>query len=343
MKILIVNLGGMGDFLLSLPAVSALRGFYKDSEIVLLTIPRTKPVAQVFPYFDKIISFDFSFFGAFRQALALRRMNFDLALNMRTLVSWKGALKMAVIFYLVGAKSCAGRDTSGRGFFLDIKVPEDDIGSLPEYEYDLNTIRALGIPARFILPRLPMGDEDVVYIDNFLEEYNIHPGDRIIGINPFTPWQSKCWPIENFAALIKAMQKELACKIVITGSNEEAQAALRLQVLADTRMAIAAGKTTFGQLAALIKRCSLYITNDTGPMHIAAISQVPLIALFGGGYLKRFDPRNISKNAIVLHKDVDCSPCNKEHCDSMKCLKNIPPEEVMAAVRRLLGAGNESS
>lgn len=336
MKILIVNLGGMGDFLLSLAAVSALRGFYKDSQIVLLTIPRTRPVAQAFPYFDEIAAFDFSFWGAFRQALALRRMNFDLALNMRTIVSWKGALKMAVLFYLIGAKRRAGRDTAGRGFFLDIKVPEDNIGSLPEYEYDLNTIRALGIPARFILPRLPIGDEDTAYIDNFLEEHNVKPGDRLIGLNPFTPWQSKCWPIENFAALIKAMQKEFTCKIVITGSSDEAQAALRLQALADTRMAIAAGKTTFGQLAALIKRCSLYITNDTGPMHIAAISQAPLIALFGGGYLKRFDPRNISKNAIVLHKDADCSPCDKKSCDSMKCLKEITPEEVMDAVKKLL-------
>ena len=338
-KILVVNLGGMGDFLLSLAAVSALRGFYKDSQIVLLTITRTKPVAEAFTYFDEIISFDFSFWGAFKQALTLRRRGFDLALNMRTLVSWKGALKMAFLFYLIGAKCRAGRDTAGRGFFLDIKAPEDDIGSLPEYEYDLNTVRALGIPAEFSLPRIPIRDEETVYIDNFLETHNIKPQDRLIGINPFAPWESKCWPIKNFAALIKALQKEFPCKIVITGSNDEAPSAFRLQSLSSAELAIAAGKTTFGQLAALIKRCSLYITNDTGPMHIAAISQSPLIALFGGGYLKRFDPRNISKKAIVLYKDVDCSPCNKENCDSMKCLKEITPEEVMAAVRKLLDRG----
>jgi len=338
-KILIVNLGGMGDFLLSLAAISALRGFYRDSQIVLLTIPRTKPVAESFPYFDEIISFGFSFWGAFRQALVLRRMNFDLALNMRTLVSWKGAFKMAVLFYLVGAKSAAGRDTSGRGFFLDIKVPEDDIGGLPEYEYDLNTVRALGVPAEFILPRLPVRDADTAYIDNFLEEHNVKPGDRLIGINPFAPWQSKCWPIENFAALIKALRKEFACKIVITGSSDEVEKALRLQDLAGAELAIASGETTFGQLAALIKRCSLYITNDTGPMHIAAILQGPLIALFGGGYLKRFDPRNISKKAIVFHKDVDCSPCNRQECDSMRCLKEITIDEVMSEARKLLDNG----
>lgn len=336
MKILIVNLGGMGDFLLSLAAVSALRGFYRDSQIVLLTLPRTKPVAQAFTYFDEIIAFDFSFWGAFKQSLALRRRGFDLALNMRTLVSWKGAFKIAFLFYLIGARTSAGRDTSGRGFFLDIKAPEDDIGSLPEYEYDLNTIRALGIPAQFSLPRFSIRDEDVVYMDNFLETHNIKPGDRVIGINPFAPWQSKCWPIENFAALIKALQKEFASKIVITGSSDEAAQALKLQSLSTVELAIAAGKTTFGQLSALIKRCSLYITNDTGPMHIAAISQAPLIALFAGGYLKRFDPRNISEKAIVLRKDADCSPCNKVNCDSMKCLKEITPDEVMDAARKLL-------
>ena len=242
-----------------------------------------------------------------------------------------------ISFYLIGAKCLAGRDTSGRGFFLNIKAPEDDIGSLPEYEYDLNTVRALGVPAQFNLPQLPIRDEDAVYIDNFLEAHNIKPGERVVGINPFAPWMSKCWPIENFAALIKDLQKEFPCRIVITGSKDEAPSALKLQSLADTHMAIAAGETTFGQLAALIKRCSLYITNDTGPMHLAAISQAPLIALFGGGYLKRFDPRNISKKAIVLHKDADCSPCNKENCDSMKCLKEITPDEVMRAARNLLG------
>ncbi|HLD40727.1 MAG TPA: glycosyltransferase family 9 protein [Candidatus Omnitrophota bacterium] len=336
-KILIVNLGGMGDFLLSCPAVKALREYYQGAEIVLLTLARTKPVAGAFAYFDQIIAFDFSFLGAFKQALTLRRRNFDLVLNMRTLVSCPGALKMAFLFYLIGAKLRAGRDTSGRGFFLDIKAPEDAVGSLPEYEYDLNTVRALGIPAEFSLPRLPVRDEDMAYMDNFLKTRNIDPADMLIGINPFAPWLSKCWPIGNFAALIKALRKEFSCKIVITGSSDEVEKALRLQDLAGAELAIASGETTFGQLAALIKRCSLYITNDTGPMHIAAILQAPLVALFGGGYLKRFDPRNISKKAIVFHKDAHCAPCDKVNCDSMKCLKEITPDEVMAAARSLLG------
>ncbi|HLD40569.1 MAG TPA: glycosyltransferase family 9 protein, partial [Candidatus Omnitrophota bacterium] len=329
--------GGMGDFLLSLSAVSALRDFYKDAWLVLLTIPRTKPVAEAFPYFNEIIAFDFSFWGAFKRALALRRRHFDLAINMRTLVSCLGALKMAFLFYLIGAKLRAGRDTSGRGFFLDIKAPEDDVGSLPEYEYDLNTVRALGVPAQFSLPEIPLSGEDDAYIDDFLKNCNIKSSDMIIGINPFASWRSRCWPIENFALLINALQKEFSCKIVITGSSDEVERALELQGLAGAEMAIASGKTTFGQLAALIKRCSLYITNDTGSVHLAAILQTPMIALFGAGDLKRFDPRNISKKAIVFHKDVDCSPCDKVNCDSMKCLKEITPDEVIDAARNFLG------
>lgn len=335
-KILVVNLGGMGDFLLSLAAIKALSDYYKESELVLLTIPRTRVVAESYPYFTVVYGLDFKLFSALNTLLGLRKIKFDLVINMRTIVSCKSALKMALLLSIVGAKYTAGRNTSGRFFFLDIKVPEDDIGTLPEYQYDLDTMKALGIQAEFGLPEVPIPKGDSAYIDTFLNEQHIKQDDMIIGINPFAPWQAKCWPPVNFAEVINALKGEFNCKIVITGSSDEVNAALRLKDLAKTELAIASGKTTFGQLAALIKKCSVYITNDTGPMHLAAILQVPLVALFGGGYLKRFDPRNISDKAIVLHKNVDCSPCNKLNCNSMKCLKEITPQEVIDAVKSLL-------
>lgn len=73
-------------------------------------------------------------------------------------------------------------------------------------------------------------------------------------------------------------------------------------------MVIASGKTSIMQLAALIKRCSVFVTNDTGAMHLAAILKVPLIAIFAGGHIRRFDPRNISENARVIRANLDCSP-----------------------------------
>lgn len=342
-KILIINLGGMGDLLLSLAGIKALKGYYPESEIVLLTIERAKAVAQEYKCFNRVYSFSPGFFPLCKTLFLLRRMSFDLAINMRTLVSCKSALKMAFLFSIISPGYSAGRDTGGRGGFLDIKVKEDTIGTLPEYQYDLDTVKALGIPAEFALPEIPVFPEDSAYIDDFLVSNKISKKDMIIAVNPFAPWQAKCWPIENFARLIKILKKEFPCKIIITGSREDTAKALRLKELARVELASAVGKTTFRQLADLIKRCSLYITNDTGPMHMAAILQVPLVALFGGGYLKRFDPRNITDKAVVLHKGVDCSPCNKKGCNSLKCLKEITPDDVIRAARELFNNRGPSS
>ena len=334
-KILVINLGGMGDFLLSIPALKALRNFYRTSWIVLLTVPRTKKITDGFSYFDEVLPFDSGWFKLYKVISELRKRKFDMAINMRTLVSWKSACKMALLFHGIGARYKVGRDTAKRGFFLDVKVPEDERGSMPEYEYDLNTVRALGVQAEFCLPEITVRPEDTTSINKFFAEHNISEKDMVIGINPFAPWPAKCWPLENFAEIIKALKKEFDCKIVITGSGNEREAALQLKELSGIEIAIASGRTSLEELAVLLKRCSVYITNDTGPMHLAAIVHIPLVAIFGGGYLKRFDPRNISDKAIVLCKGVDCSPCNKIHCSSMKCLKEISPEEVVLAVRQL--------
>ena len=94
--------------------------------------------------------------------------------------------------------------------------------------------------------------------------------------------------------------------------------------------------TTNTKLTALIKIAGLFITNDTGPMHIAAALGTPLVAIFGPGYLDRFDPRHISDKAKVLYKKSDCAPCDKFRCSLQKCLSAIYPEEVAEAGLSLL-------
>lgn len=335
-KILIMNLGGIGDFLLSLPALKALRNYYQDSYIVLLTVPRTVSFAKDSAILDEVLSFELKLHYVFRLLAKLRARRFDMAVNMRTIVSWKSAFKMAVIFYIIQAKYKVGRDTNNRGFFFNIKIPEDDIGDMPEYIYDLKTVEALGINIEHGLPEISICKASVSFVNNFLTINNIKEGDTVIGIHPGAPFVSKRWPLEKFAKVINMLSENNSYAIIITGTQDEVMIAQKLQSLSKPKLIIATGKTSIKQLAALIKRCGVYITGDTGPMHIAAILKIPLVAIFGGGYLTRFDPRNISDKAIVLHKEVDCAPCNKVICKPLKCLEAIQPEEVVEAALKLL-------
>lgn len=335
-KILIINLGGIGDFLLSTPALKALRNHFKDAQIVFLAVPRTASMARDSEYLDEVLTFDFKLFPALSLLLKLRARRFDLALNMRTIESWGGALKMAAIFHIIRPQYKVGRDTVRRGFFFDLKIPESALGDMPEYAYDLKTIGALGIEAEYTPMEIIISEADISYINNFLTINKVKEKDMVIGINPGATLITKCWPTENFAQVIRILSQEFRCKIIITGSLDELEIAKKLQRLSNSELIIATGKTSIKQLAALIKRCALYITNDNGSMHIASILKIPLVAIFGAGYLKRFDPRNISQQAIALHKALDCAPCNRKRCKSLKCLKSISPEEVAEAAIKCL-------
>lgn len=339
-KILIINLGGIGDILLSTPALRALKNNSPTTQISILVIPRDYEILKDLSYIDNIFIFHkgyspVGFFKSLNTLLTLRGMHFDLAINMRTLVSKRSTKKIKFLLDIIKPKIKAGRDTEGRGYFFDINIPETDIGTKYEMEYDIDTIKALDIEVI---------DKNIDFkIDKFaLEEVNqllgkegVSADDILVGIHPGGV-PSRRWPIENFSEIIDTIYKERPAKFVITGGKKEVNLAKRLVKMANAKIINFAGRLSIKELGVLIKRCNLYISNDTGPMHIAAILNTPLVAIFGPGDITRYDPRNISNKTVVLYQKVVCAPCNKVKCDSMECLKLISSEEVVEAVLKLL-------
>jgi len=257
--------------------------------------------------------------------LKLRRKHFDLAINMRTLVTRSGARKIRLLLNIINARKTAGRDTDGRGSFLDTRIPETFPGKKYEMEYDIDTVNALGAEVKDKNIDFNIDEESINKVDKVLEKEGVSEDDTLIGIH-LGGMPSRRWPIDNFSKVIDDINKRISCKFVITGGVDEINAKIIDLV----------GKLTIRELGALIKECNLFITNDTGPMHVAAILRIPLVAIFGPGDITRFDPRNISDKAIVLYKKVDCAPCEKVECEDLKCLKIILPEEVKEAIGKLL-------
>jgi lipopolysaccharide heptosyltransferase II len=333
-KILVINLGGIGDVVLSLPALQTLRRGYPQSKIYCLVIKDCEEILLRYKFLDKIYSYA-SLKEFFKILFFLRKEKFDLVINLRTLASKIGALKMRFIISFIRPIYKIGRDTEGRGYFWDLKLMEKNIATMHDRDYDLALIRLLGINSEEKEIILEIETKDRFYISCFLRQHGILPQDLLIGIHAGARWQSRCWPIENFLRLTESLIKKYNPKFVLIGSNKEKKIFKKFKRRYSDRLVSAIGKTDFGKLLALIERCDLLITNNSGPMHLAAILKRPLIAIFAGD-IKRFSPLGEAKNTIVLYKKQECSPCLLRYCFSRKCLRDISVEEVLEAVSKLI-------
>ncbi len=330
-KILVINLGGIGDVILSTPALRALREKYPDASISVLTSPYGYEVAKYLPYIDEA----FILCKNLKILLDLRMKKFDLAINMRTIASKMGALKMRLLLGVINPRLTAGRDTDGRGKFLDITIPETLIGKRCEAEYDIDLAAALGADAIDRKIDFPIDKDAATKVAGILKDRGISGDDIMIGIHPGGKLLHR-WGVENFSAVIKALRKEGTYKFVITGAAAEVELADKLKAASGPDVINLAGAMNLRETAALIKGARLFISNDTGLIHIAAALKTPLVAIFGPGDLARFDPRHLSPKAEVMYKKSDCAPCNFVKCSSMKCVKAISPGDVMQASLKLL-------
>jgi heptosyltransferase-2 len=209
---------------------------------------------------------------------------------------------------------------------------------IPTGEYFLEICRWLGLD----LPRQPkptlfIGEELGRRGDAFLARYGLAPDDFLIGLNPGASFgSSKCWPPEYFAELAGLCRTAFNARIILfSGPGEESiiEAILdRARVdLIDTR----ADRVDLEMLKPLVKRCNLFVTNDTGPRHYAVAFDVPTVVIMGST-----DPRYTAANldhTAVVRKELDCSPCHKKVCPRQhECMREIRPAEVLEAAERLL-------
>lgn len=339
-RILIVNLGGFGDALLSFPALKGLRSLYPQAEISMLIARRIESIMKGYNFIDKVYGFDIGYggimpvrkiFNNIKVLCSLRNQHFDLAINMRTLVVDSGVRKFKFMLNFINPKQSAGRDTEGMGDFFDIKVAETLIGNKHELEYNIDLIKALGGDVVDKNIAIPIDLNDKNTVDQMLKANGLVEDDFLIGVHPGGR-VSRRWPIDNFAKTIDQVSKVKKCKFIITAAKDELDLVAKLKSKIKTRVIDLTGEVSLRQLPALIKKCNLFVSNDTGPMHIAAILGVPLVAIFGPGDIGHYDPRALSDKAIVFYKRQNCAPCPKVECESLKCLKDISVEEVVSAI-----------
>ncbi len=336
-KILLIGLAGIGDTVLSSVAIRNLRQNYPDSFICILALPAPAQLLEKSPYLDKVFVLRQGVSGLFHNILVLsqlRRLHFDIVVNLKQHYSRFGMASMLVLLKTIGAGKSLGRDTDGKGFFYDTKITDTINTQRRDPEYMLDLMRELGCDIADKHLEVWFDDSDIIRVGELLENNRVKPTDILVGINPHAARPTRRWHWSRFAKVAQELATRYGVKIVITGTKDATHLARKIASKLSVKPLDFTGKLSLTELGVLIKRCNLFISGDTAPMHIANALKTPLVAIMGPGVMKTAPYQE--DNCIILRKEVDCFPCYKFRCRHMRCLKIIIPEDVVKASGSLL-------
>ena len=317
------------------PALRALKIAYPQSHLVLLIRPLVADLMATHPYVDEVMVDSkgrrLNRLPSFYKSVSeIRRSDFDLAV-----VLHPTSFRNALIPFLAGIPERVGSNVSGRGILLTRTCA--DRTDLHEVHRYLRVLELIGIHEPNAKLEFWHTDTDRHAVSQILAAHGISPKEYLIGVNLGTTWRTKRWDLEDFAEVITQVQKRFGARILLTGSPTESPLGEALTQIAKVETINLIGKTTLMQLGALIESCDLYLTCDSGPMHIAAAVRTPTIALFGPTSPIRHGP--YGENHEVIEKPVECRPCYKRKCmrkdQPYLCMTEINPNEVVAQILKV--------
>ena len=335
-RILIRPSNWVGDVVMNIPAIEAVRENFPESTISVVARPWVTPLLENHPAVDHVLpiikgSGHLSRVSEIiRVAGQIRREKYDLA------VLLQNAFEAALLTYMAGINLRVGYNTDWRGFLLSHPIIRDDeVLSLHQVEYYLYILRSIGWDAKSTNPRVFVAESDRKAIQSLLEAAGIEQDHVLIGLSPgavFGP--AKRWPAERFAAIGDWAAQRWGAKIVLMGSEGDQNICTEVNELMKHGSLNLCARTTLGEVMALIERCHYFVTNDSGLMHIGAALHVPMVAVFGSTDPIATGPR--SRNSRIVRHAVDCGPCLKPACPTdHHCMLSIEPEEVWREMEHL--------
>lgn len=328
----------LGDVVMATPVLEDLRTHYKDAKITVMAQANVAPLLKNDPNIDEIYSFKRPNGWIHRHHPleiidTLRQGKYDLG------VLLTNSFSSAWWFYRGDVKNRIGFSGNLRNLLLNKAVP---LPAKIETQHQIITykmlLEPLGIPVSSTEPKLYISPEEDAQAKELIKEIGIDLSKQtIIGINPGAAYGSaKCWLPERYQAVTNRLLQNPQVFIIYFGDAAGTPLVNEIcKELPVNRVANLAGKTSIRNLIALINLCSVFLTNDSGPMHIAAALKIPLLALFGSTSDVKTGPSyGIGQ---VIHKHVECSPCYKRTCPiDFRCMKRITVDEVLTQIQNLL-------
>lgn len=337
-KIGIFQTSFIGDSVLTTPLIQKTAKLFPDAKIVVITRPQTEDIFRPMKEVDQIILNDKKgwnkIFGVWKTAKAIKESGVDILLvphrSFRSaLIAWLSRVPIRIGF------------TSSEGWFLYTKtIPFSWM--IHDAERNLSLLHGI-VKENFKAEKLnmryaPSAEENVARL---MKDFNLE-GKTLVGIHPGSAWATKCWPFENFVELISRIETELHLQTVVVGGGKtDADLGEKLCQLSQGHCANLCGKTSLADLMALMGHFKLFITNDSGPMHIATAFGVPTLAIFGPTTKELgFFPYGQGHRVLEV-KGLDCRPCalhGGRKCPKghFKCMRLITVDDVFKNVKEML-------
>jgi heptosyltransferase-2 len=334
-RILIRGTNWIGDVVMTLPALAAIRKTWPGARITVLAKPWVSEIYRLSPDVDEVFVFQepgrhAGVTGKLRLAGELRKDPFDCAILLQN------AIEAAILARLAGISLRAGYNSDSRGLLLTHSVRRTrEIRQVHQIDYYLEMVRALGCTLGKRSVQLHPGEDYDGVAERLLLHYGIEAGRPLIGVAPGAAYgPAKMWFPERFASVVDRLIAETGAQALLFGSGGDKESAAAVARNVRHPLIDLAGKTDLKEAIALIVRCGLFLSNDSGLMHIAGALGIPTVAIFGSTNPATTSP--VGDRSIVIHRDVTCSPCLKPTCPTdFRCMDLIGVEEVYSAARML--------
>ena len=337
-RILVIRLDRLGDVVLSTPVLQALRERFPHAFIAMLVRPPCRDAVEGHPSLNEVISYDKDrahrrLRATIRFARSLRRYEFDTALVLHP------SNRSHWIPWLAGIPVRIGYDRKS-GWLLTHRLPHrKQEGAKHEAVYTLELLAPLGISPSDPSPVVPVRPEAVERVEALLASSAVGPEERLVAIHPSASCVSKRWMPERFAEVADRLVMERGIRVCLVAGEADAVHAERVARAMRQPALNFAGRLSVAELAALLGRYRLLLSNDSGPVHLAAAVGTPVVDIFGrnqaGLSPHRWGP--LGDGHVVLHKEVGCVTCLAHNCDiGFLCLTTLSVEEVYRAVVSVL-------
>ena len=329
------------------PAIRGIRQRFPDAHLTYLVEPHAAALVAGNPHLDDVIVAPrLGLLADLALARRLRRMKFDLAID------FHGGPRASLLAWLSGAPKRLGYEVAGRSWMYTQTVPRPRAlrpRHSVENQWDLLTALDIGPPDRSTFPvEMIVDPAAMLTVDARLAGAGVRSVDRLIVIHVSAGNPFRRWPIDSFAAVAAALvERDPNRRVILTSGPSEAEAAERVIGQARERLddsdrvrVMSCGEFSLAELRALADRAALYIGGDSGPLHVAATSAVPIVGLYGPTLPVRSAPwraPGLFAEAVEV-LDLPCRPCDQRVCapGDFRCLTWVKPDDVIAAAERAL-------
>lgn len=344
-NILLIQLGDIGDIVLTAPTIRAVKETYPDARVSILVFKPFGSLLAADPNVHEVAETARIRGGLFRRlqefvafARHLRQKHYDLVIDLRT------GDRGAILSFFTGAPVRVGREGIKNQFWHEIlftKIIRDyEIASLPVHpgaDQSLRVVRELGIDTADSTPRLYTTPDDRQRASSLLMKIGLAPESKMVTINPFSRWKYKEWSNEKWGQVIDRIWEMHHIPAVLIGSPEEMDGCQEIAAGRKGRAFNLAGRTTLGELVALISMSSLHLGVDSAAPHIAAAVGTQTITLHGPSDWRAW--RIVNEQHRVVSPVMDCLPCNMKGCDGngkSRCLDELGVEPVVRVAQEIL-------